>query len=301
MKTWDIVPGDMANPREIHRRIRAVNNTRQITRAMELVARTKMYRTQQQARAARPYSETLTELLRRVVQGGADGEFESPLLKKRPVRRILMMCFSADRGLCGGYNSNVLKRAEREMHAAMQGAEVDLITVGRRGRDYFRWRDVDLFDEFINIGEEADLGLARTLGRTATREYSAERVDEIRLIYTHFASVFSHPVEVFRLLPLAAPAAEGKRASGLYLHEPSAETIFTRLLPRFIENSMFRVLSEAKAAEHAARVTAMKSATDNAGDLIEDLTREYNRARQTVITREISEIASGAESMAQSR
>ncbi len=268
---------------------------------MELVARTKMYRTQQQARAARPYHETLTQLLRRLGQGGAGTDFESPLLQKRPVRRILMMCFSADRGLCGGYNSNVLKRAEREMQDALQEAEVDLIAVGKRGRDYFRWRDIDLYDEFINIGEEADVGLARALGRTATRQFSAGRVDEVQLIYTHFVSVFTHPVEVFRLLPLEGPEGEGEPASGLYLHEPSAERIFTELLPRFIYNSMFRVLTEAKASEHAARVIAMKSATDNAGELIEELTRQYNRARQTVITREITEIASGAEALARHR
>ncbi|MFO8060235.1 MAG: ATP synthase F1 subunit gamma [Bacillota bacterium] len=288
----------MANPREIRRRIRAVQSTRQITRAMELVARTKMYRTQQQARAARPYSEVLTQMLRRLVAGGAAREFESPLLKRRPVHRVLMMCFSADRGLCGGYNANVLKRAERQMRDVMQSAEVDLVTVGRRGRDYFRWRDVDLYDEFINIGEEADTGLARSLARTATREFSAGRVDEVQLVYTQFVSVFSHPVEVFRLLPLEAPEDDGRAASGLYLHEPSAESIFSELLPRFVENSMFRVLTQAKAAEHAARVTAMKSATDNAGELIEELTRQYNRARQTVITSEITEIASGAEALA---
>ena len=292
------------NPREIRRRIKAVDNTRQITRAMELVARTKMQRTQQQVAAARPYNEALTDTMWRLVRRrGADG-VASDLLARRPVDRCLLMCFSADRGLCGGYNANILRATQRQLEELEDLDDVRLITVGRRSRDFFRWRGVDLYDEFTNIGEEADLSLAQNLGRIAMREFSAERVDEVRIVYTEFESVFSHPTKVMRLLPIAEPEVaddEGGSARATYLYEPSAEYILKTLVPRYVNNSLYKVLTEAKASEHAARVTAMKNATDNAGDLIEDLTRQFNRARQAVITREISEIASGAEALAQQR
>lgn len=292
----------MANPREIRRRIRAVDSTRQITRAMELVARTKMYRTQEQVRAARPYNEHLTQLLWRLVEAGDIDPDEFPLLGSRPVQRVLIICFSADRGLCGGYNAGILRRTEAELRQVAESAETRLVTVGRRARDYFRWKDRDIYDQFINIGEEADLELARNIGRIAVREFTSERVDEVRLVYTRFESIFSHPTEVQRLLPIGR--GSGGTQGGLrdmYLHEPSVGEIFSSLVPRYLDNTVYKVLTEAKASEHAARVTAMKNATDNAGELIEELTRQFNRARQTVITREITEIASGAEALARER
>ncbi len=289
-------------PRDINRRINAVDNTRQITRAMELVARTKLYRTQSEVQAARPYSESLTRLMRRLVARGATQDVDSPLLESRPVQRVMVIVFSADRGLCGSYNNNVLKRAEREVRELLDSTEVRLITVGRRGRDYFRWRKFDIYDQFTNIGEEADLGLAQNIGRIAMRQFSAGHVDEVRLIYTRFESVFRHPVEEIRLLPLRDFGAdEGAEPTGQYIYEPSPVSILQELIPRYVHNSVYRVLTDAKASEHAARVTAMKNATDNAGELIEELTQQFNRARQAVITREITEIASGAEALAQQR
>ncbi len=290
------------NPREIRRRIRAVDNTRQITRAMELVARTKLYRTQGQVQAARPYSESLLQLMRRLVSRGAADDVESPLLQSRPVERVMVIVFSADRGLCGSYNNNVLKRAESEVRELSDSAQVRLITVGRRGRDYFRWREFDVYDQFTGVGEEANHGLAQDIGRIAMRQYSAGSVDEVRLVYTRFESVFIHPVEVMKLLPLEDfHDEEHPEPTGQYIYEPGAETILQQLIPRYVHNSVYKVLTEAKASEHGARVTAMKSATDNAGELIEDLTRQFNRARQAVITREITEIAGGAEALAQQR
>lgn len=293
----------MANPREIRRRIRAVNNTRQITRAMELVARTKMHHTRQQVRAARPYNEHLTELLWRLAEAGDIDSAKLPLLESRPVQRTLVICFSADRGLCGGYNANILRRTEAELRQVGEAVETRLVTVGKRARDFFRWKGYDIYDQFINIGEEADLELARNIGRIAVREFLSERVDEVRLVYTRFESIFSHPTEVQRLLPIRRETGGPQDAPGelYHLHEPSAVEIFSLLVPRYVDNTVYKVLTEAKASEHAARVTAMKNATDNAGELIEELTRQFNRARQTVITREITEIASGAEALARER
>lgn len=277
---------------------------------MELVARTKLRRAQEQAVAARPYADALTDLLRRVAGRGGDHRM-SPFFDLRPVNRRLVMPITADRGLCGGYNSNVLRRAMREV-SEDDADSLRLVPVGRKGRDHFRRRGYDIYEEFVNIGEEADSGLARTLAHLATYEFTSGRVDEVVLVYTQFDSVFQQTPKTFHLLPIdpsqgddgdnvEAQPSGGGRGEELYLYEPSSAAIFDHLLPRFVMNSIFRALTESKASEHASRVTAMKSATDNAGDLIEELTRQYNRVRQAQITREITEIAGGAEALAAAR
>ncbi len=295
----------MANARDIHRRIRAVDNTRQITRAMELVARTQLRRAQERAVSARPYAEALVALLRRVASRGGDHQM-SPFFEVRPVSNRLVIPISADRGLCGGYNSSVLRVATREI-AEDDPDHLSLVPVGRKGRDHFRRRGIPPYEEFVNIGEEADMGLAESLSRLVTYEFNSGRVDEVVLVFTEFKSVFRQVPQSFRLLPIDPTEAGAEepesavRGEGLYLYEPSPAVIFEELLPRFVVNSIFRALTESKASEHASRVTAMKSATDNAGELIEDLTREYNRVRQAQITREITEIAGGAEALAAAR
>ncbi len=295
----------MANARDIHRRIRAVDNTRQITRAMELVARTQLRRAQERAVSARPYAEALVALLRRVASRGGDHQM-SPFFEVRPVSNRLVIPISADRGLCGGYNSSVLRVATREI-AEDNPDHLSLVPVGRKGRDHFRRRGIPPYEEFVNIGEEADMGLAESLSRLVTYEFNSGRVDEVVLVFTEFKSVFRQVPQSFRLLPIDPTEAGAEepesavRGEGLYLYEPSPAVIFEELLPRFVVNSIFRALTESKASEHASRVTAMKSATDNAGELIEDLTREYNRVRQAQITREITEIAGGAEALAAAR
>ncbi|MFP4200520.1 MAG: ATP synthase F1 subunit gamma [Bacillota bacterium] len=299
----------MANAKDIHRRIRAVDNTRQITRAMELVARTKLRRAQEQAVATRAYAEALVQLLRRVAGRGGDPDM-SPFFEIRPVTNRLVIAITADRGLCGSYNSNVLRVARNEI-AGDDPAHLELIPVGRKGRDHFRNRGYEIYEEFVNIGEEADLGLARTLARVAGYEFTSGRVDEVVLVFTEFQSVFRQRVRSLTLLPIDPEAevdegerewSEGaRRREGLYLYEPNPEVIFEELLPRFVTNSIFRALAESKASEQASRVTAMNNATENAGELIEELTREYNRVRQAQITREITEIAGGAEALAAAR
>lgn len=271
---------------------------------MELVARTKLRRTQDQVMAGKPYSEAIHDLLRRVAARGGDHQ-QSPFFQTRDSSRRLFITFSADRGLCGSYNANVLRRSMKEWEKGQDSRGDKLIVVGRRVRDFFRRRGVDIYDEFTNIGEEADLGLARTLGRIASYEFTAERVDEVVLVYTEFTSIFQHTPKAVRVLPIDPQTpgqSSGKaRGNGLYLYEPSPEAILDYIIPRYVDNAMFQALTESKASEHAARVMAMKNATDNAGDLIEDLTRDYNRVRQSQITREISEIAGGAEALSAAR
>ncbi len=310
----------MENARDIRRRINAVSNTRQITRAMELVARTKLQRTQEKALSAQPYSRELRRLLERSV-GSSDAAVPagmqgiSPLLDVRPVESTLILGFSADRGLCGAYNSNVIKRTARQVSESEEKGQVRLIAVGQHMRDHFRRGDVDIFDEFVNIGEEAALNLARTLSQLAQQEFAQERADQVYLVYTEFESVFSNSPVVQQLLPVTSldegesqdkseqteESADGTQGEAVYIHEPTTEELFKQLLPRYVDNALFRALTDAKASEQAARVVAMKNATDNAEDLIEDLTRDYNRVRQTQITREINEIASGAEALAEQR
>jgi len=269
---------------------------------MELVARTKMFKTQGHVEEARPYNESLVQLMRRLAGRGAGEDFQSPLLQERSVRRILFISFAADRGLCGSYNNNVLKRTEREINETSASVETRLMVVGSKAQEFFRWREFDIYDAFLDIGEEAEPQIAEDIARNAMRQFSTGGVDEVRLVYTRFESIFSHPVEVMKLLPIADLDEESaKKVQGQYIYEPDPERILERLIPRYIINSIYKVLTEAKASEHAARVTAMKNATDNAGEIIDELTRQYNRARQSVITREITEIAGGAEALAQQR
>ncbi len=286
-----------------------MDNIKQITRAMELVARTKLRRTQEQAEAARPYSEELGRLMRRSVPAGGMSALMadvSPLLQVREVHSTLVIAFSADRGLCGAYNNNIIKRTARQIDQLESDGEVKLIPVGRQIRDHFRRRDVEIYDEFTDVGEEANLNLAHTLSHLAQREFAEERVDRVQLVYSEFVSVFQHPPVVQDLLPVTSLEQQtddegGGPVEASYLYEPSTDRLFEQLLPRYVDNSLYRALTEAKASEQAARVFAMKNATDNAGDLIEDLTRQYNRVRQSQITREITEIASGAEALAEQR
>ena len=249
--------------------------------------------------AAKPYNQALVDLLGRVAARRGDHQL-SPYFQARPVQNRLLLVISADRGLCGSYNHNINRRAAQTLEESNAG--VKLITVGRRSRDHFKRRGVDIYDEFINLGENVNLELARTLGRIARYEFDSGRVDEVVLVFTQFQSVFIQQATTFRLLPVDPVSRDSEEVgNGLYLYEPSPAVIFDSILPRFIDNSLFRALIESKASEHAARVTAMKNATDNAGDLIEDLTRLYNRVRQSQITREITEIASGAEALAAAR
>jgi len=284
---------------ELRRRIKAVQNIEQVTKAMELVAAAKLRRAQERVLAARPYAERLAEVLGRLATSEAARQEE--LLRPAIGGRPGYVVFSADRGLCGSYNINVLRKAATEIGKR----EVALVTVGRKARDFFRRRGAKPVFELVGLGEDPDLATARHLAAALRGYFLSGQMNEVYLVYTEFVSALRQQPVVFRLLPLTAPAgrpaagASGDRRAELldYIFEPSPAEVLKSLLPRYVDVLVYRALLEAKASEHSARMRAMGSASDNAAELIHELTLEHNRARQAGITREISEIVGGAEAL----
>lgn len=282
-----------AGKKEVQRRIKAVRSTQQITKAMKMVAASKLRRAQEKVIAARPYARELREALARLVS--SELTVTHPLLEKREVKSVAYIVISADRGLAGSYNVNVIRRAAAAIRKEDQ--PYVLVTIGRKARDFFRRRSYTLNGEFVNIGEEPTFMQAREIAHQLMSYYLQGEVDEVRLVYTEFQSALQQrPVEV-KLLPLDPPKEEvsvQKKSVIEYIYIPAAEEVLNRLLPKFVEIQFYQALLEAKASEHGARMTAMGSATDNAAELIDKLTLQYNRARQAAITNEISEIVGGA-------
>ncbi len=280
----------MAGMRDIKRRIRSITNTQQITKAMKMVSAAKLRKAQQAVTAARPYSDKLEEVLTRLVE--ASNELDFDLTQKRPVKRIGYVLITADGGLCGGYNINVTKLAQQSMQE--EEVETAVIAVGRKGRDYFRRRELAIQEEFINIGDNPNYIQARELVNVVTKLFLDGTFDEIKLVYTKFLTAISQTPTVSHLLPIAPEGETEDEADSDYLFEPSGDEVLNTLLPRYVETLVYRALLEAKASEHGARMTAMDSATTNADEMIDKLTLSFNRARQAAITREISEIVGGA-------
>jgi F-type H+-transporting ATPase subunit gamma len=291
--------------RILRRRIRTVQSTKKITRAMELIAATRVVRAQERAHAARPYAEEITNVILDLTEAGA--ETSHPLLRRtEPARRVGVVVITSDRGLCGAYNSSVIRAAEREVMAARaEGSDYSLMLVGKKGEGYFRFRHYRIDAAFTGITDRPTYEDAVGVSDFVRQRFEAEEIDVVDLVYTRFLSVGSQRVVVRRFLPLrareegAGAAAAGPRAG--YEFEPSAEQILTNLLPRYVEARLFAALLDASASEHAARQRAMKSATDNAEELIVKLTRVMNRARQDAITTEIMEIVGGAEALSKRR
>ncbi|MGB4503446.1 MAG: ATP synthase F1 subunit gamma [Syntrophaceticus sp.] len=284
--------------RDIKRRIRSIQNTEQITKAMEMVAAARLRRAQERVESARPYSEKIDDLIKKLAE--TFSEITHPLFLPRERRNVGYVVFTSDRGLCGAFNSHVIRRAEAEM--AAQEEEVGLIVIGRKGRDYFQRRKYNILAEFLAIGDEPVVSQAQGMARTLVELYNGNIVDEVNLVYTEFISTGTQQPVVFKLLPLAAPQIEEgeERDEGTipdYIIEPSPQGVLEMLLPRFIEAEVFRALLEAKTSEHAARMVAMSNATENAGEIIEQLTLLGNKLRQAAITKEISEIVGGAEAL----
>lgn len=286
----------MSNARDIRRRIRSVKNTQQITKAMKLVAASKLRRAQEAVNAARPYTKKLGQVLGRVSLA-AGGSVNHPLLEIREVKKTAYITITADKGLCGGFNTNVIRLTTAELSKQDHPA---LIAVGRKGRDYFRRRGTDIVAEYVNVGNNIGFPLAKEVGQYVIEKYTAGEVDEVYLIFSEFVNTLvQRPVSV-KLLPIERPAedeqAEGEEAKGMvsYMFEPNAEAVLGELLPKYVEVSIFRAMLEAKAGEEGARMTAMDSATNNAKEMIDKLTLSLNRARQAAITKEISEIVGGS-------
>ena len=302
--------------RILRRRIRSVQSTKKITKAMELIAASRIVKAQQRVAAARPYSEQITEVIRNLAAGGAGTD--NPLLAQREdVRRVLYVAVAADRGLAGAYNSSVIRAAERSMRGQRnQGREAILVAVGKKTVNYFKYRNEPLHADFQGFSENPTYEDARQVAEVIVPPFLNGEFDLVELVYTQFLSAGSQRVVVRRFLPLDTSAIQdaqgGQGPSGplsgeqsgpqaAYEFEPDPDTILDRLLPRYVEARLVAAMLDASASEQAARQRAMKSATDNADELITNLTRVMNRARQDAITTEIMEIVGGAEALRQSQ
>jgi F-type H+-transporting ATPase subunit gamma len=273
-----------------------VRNTRQITRAMKLVAAAKLRRAQDRVVAARPFAEKIAEVLSRVV-ARADA-FGQPLLARREVRRAELLVVASDRGLCGGFNANILRLAEKFLlEREPEGIEVTISVVGRKARDYYRRRRREPRHLVADQRREPDFALAADLGNDLITQFREEKTDEVWLLYSEFRSAISQRPTLKRIFPVEDLAASPETAGADYKYEPSADAVLEALLPRYVHVQIFRALLESAASENGARMTAMDSATNNASEMIDRLTLLYNRARQAAITKELVEIVSGAEAL----
>ncbi|HEU0016537.1 MAG TPA: ATP synthase F1 subunit gamma, partial [Longimicrobium sp.] len=277
----------MAKARELKGRIRTVQNTRKITRTMEMVSTSKLKRAQDRVAAARPYAERLAGVIGRLLTPELAGRY--PLLRQpAQVRRAAVLLITSNRGLAGAFNANLIREA-RTLLARLraEGAEAELHASGKKGIQYFRFAGEALHSSVSDIGDRPGADDAQRLIDGLTQRFVDGELDAVYVVYAKFNSALSTPPTTMNLLPVVAP--EGAEAGELdYILEPGADEILGRILPLYVRNSVYRALVETSAAEHGARRTAMKNATDNAGDLLEDLSRTYNRIRQAAITQEIA-------------
>jgi F-type H+-transporting ATPase subunit gamma len=288
----------VASLRDIKKRIESVKSTRQITRTMEMVATAKIKKAQAAIEAARPYALTMMEVLgnvARYVQGASH-----PLLEVHEERkRVAVVAITSDRGLCGGFNANILRLMEETIgDENADGVETDLISVGRKAVGYLRYRGIDPLDTYVEISDKPSFEDAKAIAGRLIQMYTDEELDAVYVIFNRFKSVAEQKADVHQLLPIERRVMEESRG-GLdvtpeYTFEPDAESVLEHLLPTYVETLIYRALMESAASEHAARRTAMKAATDNASEMITTLTRSYNRVRQAAITNEIAEIVGGA-------
>jgi len=288
----------MANLRAIRKRIGSVKSTQQITKAMKMVSAAKLKRAQEAIVAARPYARKVREVVQAVA--GRAGKDAHPLLSSRETKKVALLVISSDRGLCGGFNSNLLRAANRFLQETRENVgEVVLHVVGRKARDFFRRRHVPMRKEYVNVLGALSYAHAEQIANDLVDGFLAEEFDEVVIAFNEFRSAISQAVRIDRLFPVAFEPAEEEGAGTEidYLYEPSREEILATLLPRYVEAQIFRMLLESVAGEHGARMTAMDSATNNAVDMISRLSLQMNRARQAAITKELLEIISGAEAL----
>jgi F-type H+-transporting ATPase subunit gamma len=288
--------------RILRRRIKSVQSTKKITKAMELIAASRIVRAQQRVAAARPYSEQITAVIGNLAAAGAGGS--SPLLEQRDdAGTIAFVVVSGDRGLAGAYSSNVIRHTERAMRAARaEGRTPRLVVIGKKAQSYFRFRGEVPDADFLGMTDQPTYEDARKVAAFVTGKFESGEYGAVQLVYTQFFSVGTQRVTERRFMPLETTALDAARPEGPtadYEFEPEPDVILTRLLPRYAEARLFAALLDASASEHAARQRAMKSATDNAEELITKLSRIMNRARQDAITTEIMEIVGGSEALAQ--
>jgi F-type H+-transporting ATPase subunit gamma len=289
----------MAKGRQLKGRIRSVQNTRKITRTMELVSTSKLKRAQDRVIAARPYAEALREVLADLVTPDLAQQFPllrspAPPAKGGPARAAVVL-LTSNRGLAGAFNSNLIKEARRRIEALeSEGYTVELHGVGKKGIGFFRYVGRKLSLERMDIGDKPTAGHAAEIAEPLIEAYSAGALASVELVHARFISALTTPPVTTRILPVETAAREADRPARDYILAPDAEAILEQLLPLYVRNAVYRGLVETAAAEHGARRTAMKNATDNAGEILEVLKRTYNRQRQASITQEIAEIVGGA-------
>jgi F-type H+-transporting ATPase subunit gamma len=288
----------MASLRDIRRRIRSVRNTAQITKAMELVAASRMRRAQARVVASRPYSGAMNIMIAQLGAARAEGEPLHPLLQRRPIRNLGLVMLTTDRGLCGPLNTNVIRRGTEFLLSHEEPAEV--VTVGRKGQDFLIRRGRQLRATFTQLGDRPDYMTIVPIARVIIEDYTRGAIDAAYVVYPRFVSTLTQRPQLDQILPITPPTLEGERQRSVdYIYEPDPGSILAELLPRYVEVQLYQAILETIASEQSARMIAMRAANDNAKDLILSLTLSYNKARQAAITREVTEIASAAEALAQ--
>ena len=274
--------------KEIKNRIRSMESTKQITKAMEMVAASKLRRAQAQVANSRPYFEILRDTIDDIVKNNHD--FSSPYLTKRPVKKVAYIVIAGDRGLAGGYNSNILKLVQ----SRIKDQDAVVLPIGRKAVDYFRSHKVPMLSENHALAAEMSIGECFSVAKNLAKGFRRGEFDEVYVAYTKFVSVLSQTPTVMQLLPLIRPEQEQQGVSRDFLYEPDCTEVFDAIVPEYLGGILYGALCESRAAEQAARRTAMDSATSNAEDMIADLSLKFNRARQAAITQEITEIVAGS-------
>ena len=284
----------MATLREIRRRINSIKSTQQITRAMKMVAAAKLRKAQESILAARPYARKIDEMIRHLI---AQPELSGiPLLAVRPPQRVSLVVVTGDRGLCGSFNSNIIKKVLQQIDLH-RDKEVSLICIGKKGFDFFRKRNYQIDTKYIQIFNQLEYLHAQQITDYIVQQYIAQKTDLVEIVYNEFKNAVQQYAVVEKYLPLTAEEFEGELKNVSYLYEPDQLSLLNALLPKHLNLQTWRILLESNAAEQGARMTAMENATDNAGELIDELTLHYNKTRQAAITKEISEIVGGAEAL----
>jgi F-type H+-transporting ATPase subunit gamma len=287
----------MANLRAIRKRISSVKSTQQITRAMKVVSAAKLRRAQDGINAARPYARKMREVVTAVA--GRAGSDAHPLLTAREAKKLALLVVTSDRGLCGSFNSGLTRAVYRFLNEHRgEYEEITLFVVGRKGRDFFRRREIPIRQEYLGVLGAVSRRHAETVANDLVGGFLAGEFDEVQIAFNEFRSAISQMVRFEKMFPIALESSGETGGDDIdYLYEPSREEILATLLPKYVETQIFRVLLESVAGEHGARMTAMDSATNNSVDMISRLTLQMNRARQATITTELTEIVSGAEAL----
>jgi F-type H+-transporting ATPase subunit gamma len=285
----------MANLKEIRNRIASVSSTMQITSAMKMVSAAKLKKAQDAITAMRPYSDKLTELIQNL-SSSIDGDTQNPYTEQRPVQNVLVLVITSNRGLCGGFNSNVVKAVSKNISAVYTNKKVSLITLGKKGNDILQ-KSFEIETNNNEIFDELTFSNASAIADSFMADFTSKKYDKIEVVYNRFKNAATQIVTTETLLPIVSEQDDQNAAGADYIFEPTQENIVQELLPKSIKMQLFKALRDSFASEHGARMTAMHKATDNATELRDQLKLSYNQARQAAITNEILEIVGGAEAL----